>query len=39
MIDKIFELCNGDLAIGTVKGFEQGIIDIPFGPSKYNLER
>ncbi len=37
MLDKIFEVGNGDLAIGTVKGFEQGIIDIPFGPSKYNL--
>ena len=37
IIDKVFELGNGDLAIGTVKAFEQGVIDIPFGPSKYNL--
>lgn len=37
MLDKVFELGGGDLAIGTVKGFEQGVIDIPFGPSKYNL--
>lgn len=36
MMDKTFELGNGDLAIGTVKAFEQGVIDIPFGPSKYN---
>jgi methylaspartate mutase epsilon subunit len=36
MVDKMLELGNGDLAIGTVKGFEQGVIDIPFGPSKYN---
>ncbi len=36
MINKIFELGNGDLAIGTVKGIEMGVIDIPFGPSKYN---
>ena len=36
MIEKILELGKGDLAIGVVKGFEQGIIDIPFGPSKYN---
>lgn len=36
MIEKILELGNGDLAVGTVKGFEQGVIDIPFGPSKYN---
>lgn len=39
IIDKVLELGNGDLAIGTVKAFEQGIIDIPFGPSKYNLGR
>ena len=24
------------MAIGTVKGFEMGIIDVPFAPSKYN---
>lgn len=36
MMDKLFELGNGDLAIGTVKGFEAGIVDIPFAPSKYN---
>lgn len=37
MVDKMFEIGLGDLAIGTVKGIEMGIIDIPFGPSKYNL--
>ncbi|MGO1468982.1 MAG: methylaspartate mutase subunit E [Tissierella sp.] len=36
MVDGIIKAGNGDLAIGTVKGFEEGIIDIPFGPSKYN---
>ena len=36
MLDKTFELGGGDLAVGTVKAFEAGIIDIPFGPSKYN---
>lgn len=36
MLDKLFELGKGDLAIGTVKGIEMGVIDIPFGPSKYN---
>ena len=35
-MDKLFEFGLGDLAVGTVKGFEQGIIDIPFAPSKYN---
>ncbi|AKN32564.1 glutamate mutase [Clostridium carboxidivorans P7] len=36
MMDKLFELGNGDLAVGTVKGFESGIVDIPFAPSKFN---
>ncbi|MDR7871634.1 MAG: methylaspartate mutase subunit E [Tissierellaceae bacterium] len=36
ILDKVFELGNGDLAIGTVKGFEQGVLDTPFAPSKYN---
>lgn len=37
MLDKLFELGKGDLAVGTVKGFEAGIIDVPFAPSKYNF--
>lgn len=36
IVDKLFELGKGDLAVGTVKGFEQGIMDVPFAPSKYN---
>ncbi len=36
MMDKIFEIGLGDFAVGTVKGFEAGIIDVPFAPSKYN---
>nr|WP_300006142.1 methylaspartate mutase subunit E [Tissierella sp.] len=36
MVDAMFEAGKGDLALGCVKGFEKGIIDIPFGPSKYN---
>lgn len=36
ILDKVLELGNGDLAVGTVKGFEQGVLDIPFAPSKYN---
>lgn len=37
ILDKVFELGKGDLAVGTVKAFEIGVIDIPFAPSKYNL--
>ncbi|MGL5709324.1 MAG: methylaspartate mutase subunit E, partial [Cetobacterium sp.] len=37
IIDKVLELGEGDLAVGTVKAFEQGVLDIPFAPSKYNV--
>lgn len=36
ILDKVLELGMGDIAVGTVKAFEAGIIDIPFAPSKYN---
>lgn len=36
ILDKMFELGKGDLAVGTVKAFATGVMDIPFGPSKYN---
>lgn len=36
IMDHIFILGEGDLAVGTVKAFEQGILDIPFAPSNYN---
>lgn len=37
IVDAVFKAGNGDLAIGTVKAFEMGIMDIPFAPSKYNM--
>jgi methylaspartate mutase epsilon subunit len=36
IVDKIVELGGGDIAKGTVAGFQAGIIDIPFAPSKFN---
>lgn len=36
ILDKVYELGNGDLAVGAVKAFQAGVIDIPFAPSKYN---
>ncbi len=36
LLGHVFYLGNGDLAIGTVEAFKQGIIDIPFAPSKFN---
>ncbi|MDO5028420.1 MAG: methylaspartate mutase subunit E [Bacillota bacterium] len=36
MLDETLKLGKGDWAVGTVKAFENGVIDIPFGPSIYN---
>lgn len=36
ILDKVFELGKGDLAQGTVRAFEAGVLDVPFAPSKYN---
>lgn len=37
ILNKVFELGNGDLAVGTVKAFACGALDVPFAPSKYNM--
>ncbi|WP_432663883.1 methylaspartate mutase subunit E [Wukongibacter baidiensis] len=36
ILNKVFELGKGDLAVGTVEAFKAGILDIPFAPSKFN---
>ncbi|MBZ4646093.1 MAG: methylaspartate mutase epsilon subunit [Petroclostridium sp.] len=36
IVDKIFELGEGDAAVGAIRAFEAGVIDVPFAPSKYN---
>jgi len=36
ILDKVYELGKGDLAVGTVEAFKAGVLDIPFAPSKYN---
>lgn len=36
LIDAVLKLGDGDLAIGTVKAFDQGVIDVPFAPSRFN---
>lgn len=39
MLDKVFELGNGDYAVGAVRAFEAGVLDVPFAPSKYALNK
>ena len=36
ILDKCFELGEGDIAKGAVRAFAGGIIDVPFAPSRYN---
>lgn len=34
LMDKVIDLGMGDVAVGVIKAFEYGIIDVPFAPSK-----
>ncbi len=36
IINAVFEIGGNDLALGAIRAFEAGIIDIPFAPSKFN---
>lgn len=36
ILDKCFELGEGDIALGTVRAFQAGVLDVPFAPSRYN---
>ena len=33
---KVFELGNGDVAVGAVRAFEAGVLDVPFAPAMCN---
>lgn len=39
ILNKTRELGNGDWALGTVRAFEAGVIDVPFAPSSFNAGR
>jgi methylaspartate mutase epsilon subunit len=36
LMDVILKVGKGDLAVGIVEAFKQGLIDVPFAPSSYN---
>ena len=36
IIEKTLELGEGDMAVGTVRAFQAGVIDVPFAPSRMN---
>ncbi len=36
ILEKVLELGEDDIAVGTVRSFEAGVLDVPFAPSRYN---
>ena len=36
IIEKCFELGEGDIAVGAVRAFQAGVLDVPFAPSRFN---
>ncbi|MDI6697591.1 MAG: methylaspartate mutase subunit E [Candidatus Saccharicenans sp.] len=36
LLNKVYEIGQGDVATGTVAAFEAGFLDVPFAPSIYN---
>lgn len=36
IVDKCFELGNGDIAVGVCRGVEGGVLDVPFAPCRVN---
>ena len=39
ILNKVYELGHGDFAQGTVAAFAAGVLDVPFAPSKYSLNK
>ena len=36
IVDKCFELGEGDIAVGVCRAVEAGVLDVPFAPCRYN---
>jgi len=36
IVDKCFELGEGDIALGVCRGVEAGVLDVPFAPCRFN---
>jgi methylaspartate mutase epsilon subunit len=39
ILDKVLELGDGDIAVGCVRAFKSGVLDVPFAPSLQNAGR
>lgn len=39
IVDRVLELGGGDLAVGTVRAFAAGVLDVPFAPSQHAINK
>lgn len=39
IVDRTLEMGEGDVAVGTVRAFEAGVLDVPWSPSRYCRSR
>jgi methylaspartate mutase epsilon subunit len=39
ILDKTLEMGDGDAALGTVRAFEAGVLDVPWSPNRYVKSR
>ena len=39
VVDKVLEMGDGDVAIGTIKACEAGVVDIPWSPNRFIKSR
>jgi methylaspartate mutase epsilon subunit len=39
IVDKVLEMGDGDAAIGTVRAFEAGVMDVPWSPNRHCKSR
>jgi methylaspartate mutase epsilon subunit len=39
IVDRVLEIGEGDTAVGTLRGFESGVLDIPWSPNRYVKSR
>jgi len=36
ILDRVLDFGEGDMAVGTIRAFQAGVIDVPFAPSRFN---
>jgi len=39
IVDKVLEIGEGDVAVGTVRAFEAGVLDVPWSPNRHVRSR